>query len=93
LADGGADSDEVGAVGWGGWRIGALEISDVEDVGSAALRGALETRAERELALSKRSWSCHGDCGTGEESDGSEELHVDGCCLVETVSLVCVVVC
>jgi hypothetical protein len=45
LSDGGADGLEVKAADGSGGGVGAVEISNAEDIGSTALGGVLETRA------------------------------------------------
>lgn len=46
LADSGALVDEGLGVGWGGGRVLAVEVREVEDVGCAALRGAVGAAAD-----------------------------------------------
>lgn len=53
---------------------GAVEVSKVEDISSAAKRAT--TSADRKLALLKGSRS--SDSGSGESGDDGEELHFDG---------------
>jgi hypothetical protein len=60
---------------------GALKVSKTENVDSTALSiGGQASSAKGKLALRNSGFSSgsgHGDCSTGEESDGCEELHVD----------------
>lgn len=75
LADRRAKSLEVGSVGRHGWRVGAVQVSDAEDIGGAALSGAVQTAAwDVGLTLGQG----RGDGEAQEESGGGEcELHLD----------------
>lgn len=77
LADGLADGLEVGGVGGDGRGVGAVEVGDAEDVGRAALAGAVEAGAGRvDLALVNRGGSREGDSREEGGGDG-EELHFE----------------
>lgn len=58
--------------------VGTIKVGDAKNVSRAALCSTGEARAaQSNLALLDECRRGHSDCGTGEESDGSEELHVD----------------
>lgn len=80
LADVGANRGEVGGVGWDSRGVGTVKVGNAEDIGSAALRGAVEAAAGDVdgLAVLELGRGSEGDAG--EEGDkGGGELHLVVC--------------
>lgn len=77
LADGGALCLELGGVGGNRGRVGAVQVSDAEDIGSAALSRAIEAGAwDVDLAVLNLNGGGQGDAGEEGGDDGGV-LHVE----------------
>ena len=70
-----ASVDELVDAGGGGGRRSAVQVGEVQDIGSAA--DGVAGRAETNLALIEGS--SKGSGGREGEDGGDGELHVDGC--------------
>ena len=92
LADGRADPAEVVGAGHRSGRVAAVQVSNTEDIGSAALGGAIETAAGNvgDLTLLDRGGEGSNEAGA-EGNDGSGELHVGEWCHGVAVGLIWVV--
>ena len=79
LADGGADLGEVVGIGGSLWGDTAVKVGKTEDIGSTALRRAVEAGA-RNVGLAVLNGSTGS--GSGEANKGGKgddgELHVGG---------------
>lgn len=88
-----ADGSEVGDVCGDGWGVGAVEVSHVEDVGSAALRGAVGAAADDRgltgVEVLGGCWGGEGQAREGGEREDGEELHFGFGLVLRVVRLNC----